>query len=173
MSRIEARSKKRPWNGRDYYVMLGNRGDPKRWWLARQYQFLNAGSGKRFWTPLQHLKKGHRVFAYVAGSCGYVGIGEVTGGMKPISEATVIVQGEEEPLIDQPGMPPHFVDAAASEHEDTIEMVVPVSWLVTPRDIGDAFREPELFWNRNTACKLTCQNTIDRVLAEFGLGSDS
>ncbi|WP_419917222.1 hypothetical protein [Candidatus Poriferisodalis sp.] len=163
----KVRSKSRPWNGRDYYAVLGSREDDKRWLLARRYGFLNGGSGKRYWKPLRHLERGHRVFAHVAG-CGYVGVGEVTGEMRPIGEATVIVRGEEEALIEQPDIHSHFLNAAASEDEDAVEMVVPVKWMAT-RDFGEAFWEPGLFANQNTACKLTRQNTIDRVLAEFGL----
>ena len=168
----KTRSKTRQWNGRDYYAVLGKREDRKRWWLARRYDFLNGGGGKRYWLPLRHLEHGHRIFAHVAG-CGYVGVGEVTGRMRPIGDATVTVKGEERPLIEQPDICPYFVDAAASDDENTIEMVVPVEWNVTPRDIGDAFWEQGLRAYRNTACKLTDQNTIDRVLAEFGLDTSA
>lgn len=160
-------------DGRDYYVVLGRRGDYKRWSLARRYHFLNGGSGRRYWTPLQHLEPGDRVFAYVAGH-GYVGIGVVTGEMQHIRDATVSVEGEEVPLIRLPDIDPHFVKAAASNDEDVIEMVIPVQWTVPPRNVEFAFWEPgtDLFHNRNTACKLTDQNTIDRVLTAFDLNRD-
>jgi len=168
-----ARSKRRQWNGRDYYAVLGGREDYEggRWSLARRYGFLNGGSGKRYWKPLQHLERGHRVFAHVAGR-GYVGIGVVTGEMLHIRDAIVTVEGEEVPLIKQPDIPSHFVEAAASDDEDVIEMVVPVEWTIA-RDLDEAFWEPGLFANQNTACKLTDQNTIDRVSAEFGLDAFS
>lgn len=168
-----ARSKRRQWNGRDYYAVLGGREDYEggRWSLAQRYGFLNGGSGKRYWKPLQHLERGHRVFAHVAGR-GYVGIGVVTGEMQHIRDATVTVEGEEVPLIKQPDIPSHFLEAAASDDEEVIEMVVPVEWTIA-RDLDEAFWEPGLFANQNTACKLTDQNTIDRVSAEFGLDTAS
>ena len=168
----KAHSKSPQWNRRDYYVVLGRRDDKKRWWLARRYDFLNGGGGKRYWLPLRHLEPGHRVFAHVAG-CGYVGVGEVTGRMRPIGDATVTINGEERQLIEQPDIPLYFKDAAASDHENKIEKVVPVKWIVPTRDIADAFWEPELRAYRNTACKLTDQNTIHRVSAEFGLDEAS
>ncbi|MCY3949063.1 MAG: hypothetical protein OXF61_07640 [Acidimicrobiaceae bacterium] len=161
------------WSGRDYYVMLGTRDDRKRWLLARQYNFLNDGSGRRRWTPLRHLEPDDWVFAYVAGH-GYVGIGVVMDEMQHIRDATVTVEGEEVPLIDQPGIDPHFREAATSDDEDVLEMVIQVKWKSETYDFDDAFWEPRtgLFWRRNTVCELTDQNTIDRVLAAFDLDRD-
>ena len=78
-----SRRKLRPWNGRDFYVILGRaeRGDP-RWPIAHKYGFLNAGGGSWYWKPLRNLEPGHRVFAYVSGA-GYVGIGRVTANGDP------------------------------------------------------------------------------------------
>ena len=78
-----SRRKLRPWNGRDFYVILGRAepGDP-RWPIAHKYGFLNAGGGSWYWKPLRNLEPGHRVFAYVSGA-GYVGIGRVTGKVIP------------------------------------------------------------------------------------------
>lgn len=154
------------WNGRDFYTVQGGRDDPKRWQLARR-GFLNGGPRERYWRPLEHLEPGHRIFAYVArrgGDVGgYVGIGEVIGEMMRLADATETVEGLERPLTEQPGIDCHFIRFAACE------MVVPVEWTSEPREIEDAFWEPGLFSHRNTACKLTDQDTIDRVLAAFNL----
>ena len=154
------------WSGRDYYTVQGGRDDPKRWWLARR-GFLNGGPRERYSRPLERLEPGHRVFAYVArrgGNVGgYVGIGEVIGEPMWFKDATVPVEGAQRPLVELPGIDSHFVRFAASE------IVVPVAWSSEPCDIEDAFWESGLKTYRNTACRLTDQNTIDRVLAYFGL----
>ena len=87
-----SRRKLRPWNGRDFYVILGRAepGDP-RWPIAHKYGFLNAGGGSWYWKPLRNLEPGHRVFAYVSGA-GYVGIGRVTGKVIPARDAEVEIE---------------------------------------------------------------------------------
>ena len=77
-----SRSKKRPWNGRDFYIVLGRADDPRRWAIASTYGLLNAGGGSWYWKPLRNLTPGSRVFAHVGG-VGYVGIGKVTGELIP------------------------------------------------------------------------------------------
>ena len=95
-----SRSKIRPWNGRDFYVVLG-RNDPGdvRWPIASKYGFLNAGGGSWYWKPLRNLTPAKRVFAYVSGA-GYVGIGRVTGEMIPARDAKVEIAGQLQPLLD-------------------------------------------------------------------------
>ena len=95
-----SRSKIRPWNGRDFYVVLG-RNDPGdvRWPIASKYGFLNAGGGSWYWKPLRNLAPAKRVFAYVSGA-GYVGIGRVTGEMIPARDAKVEIAGQLQPLLD-------------------------------------------------------------------------
>jgi hypothetical protein len=107
--------KRRPWNGRDFYVILGRAepGDP-RWQIAHKYGFLNAGGGSSYWKPLRNLEPGHRVFAYVSGA-GYVGIGRVTGRVIPAREAEVEIDGQRQPLLDQPDVSAAWKQKAASE----------------------------------------------------------
>ena len=169
------------WNGRDYYVALGhkraleynNQWGGWRWEFARCYGLLSAGGSRWHWSRLENLTQRDRVFAYVVGA-GYVGIGEVTGEPRRLREETVPVNGGELPLIDQPDFIERFAacfaDRVNSDNDDINERVLPVKWMSELREIEDAFREPGLFANQNTACKLTDQNTIDRVLAAFGLG---
>lgn len=95
-----SRSKLRPWNGRDFYVVLGRRGDD-RWMVASKFGLLNGGGGSWYWKPLRNLKPGHRVFAYVS-EAGYVGIGRVTGEMILARDAKIEIAGELQPLLDQP-----------------------------------------------------------------------
>jgi len=165
---IKARSphsKRRSWNGRDFYVNLGRSMGDGRWKIARQYGFLNAGHGSRFWKPLRYLKPGNRVFAYVGGGVGYVGIGEVTGTMIPAREARVDINGQSELLVDQPDLA-DWKEGAISDDPEITEMVVPVRWLKT-RDQG--YREKGLFAFQGVVCKLRDTRTIEAVESEFGL----
>ena len=160
---------------RNYYVVLGKRGDYKRWCLARRYGFLNGGNPRHHWKPLRRLRQGDWVFAYVGGH-GYVGIGVVTGEMQHIRDARVTVNGEEEPLIEQRGIDAHFVNAAASDDEDVLEMVVPVKWYRTS-NVEGAIPPTDLFYNQTTVCELRQQqakhrNTIDIISTAFGLDKD-
>ena len=162
-----SRSKLRPWNGRDFYVILGREGD-ERWSIASRYGLLNAGGGSWYWKPLQNLEPGHRVFAYVGGA-GYVGIGLVTGEMILAREAKVEVAGEFQSVLDQqdPSIE-WWSEGALSDDEDLAERVVPVEWL-GKRSTYEAVREKGLFASQLTACKLRDEHTIATVEAAFGI----
>lgn len=91
----------RPWNGRDFYIVLGRAGETHRWLMASQNGFLNAGGGSWYWKTLRNLFPGARVFAYRS-KAGYVGIGRVTGEMIRARDAMVEVNGQRQPLLDRP-----------------------------------------------------------------------
>ena len=162
-------SKTRPWNGRDFYTVLGRAGETHRWEVASKYGFLNAGGGSWYWKPLRNLTSGKRVFAYVAGA-GYVGVGLVTGEMIPARDAKVEVNGEFQSLLDQSELSGAWWENAASEDPELTEMVVPVEWLAT-RSLEEAVREKGLFASRLSACRLRDKHTIKTVESAFGLGS--
>lgn len=164
-----SRRKTRPWNGRDFYTVLGRTDQTHRWEIASKYGFLNAGGGSWYWKPLRHLASGKRVFAYVGGA-GYVGIGLVTGDMIPARDANVEVNGELQPLLDQPELSAAWWENAASEDPELTEMVVPVQWLAT-RSLENAFRGKGLFASQLSACKLRDEHTITTVESAFGLGA--
>ena len=113
-----SRRKSRPWNGRDFYMVLDRIGDTGRWVIASKYGMLNAGSGSWYWKPLRNLTPGKRVFAYVGG-VGYVGIGRVTGEMIPARNARVEVNGQLEPLLDQPEFAENRQRAASKDPEES------------------------------------------------------
>ena len=161
------RSKLRPWNGRDFYVVLGRADDPERWSIARRFGLLSAGGGEWYWKPLRNLSEGKRVFAYVGG-VGYVGVGTVTGVVVPAREVTVTVDGVQQPLIDQPGLSDRFVAWSQNHDPETTEMVVPVSWTVALEPEA-AISEPGLFASRVTACKLRDDHTIEVLEEHFNL----
>ena len=165
-----SRSKRRLWNGQDFYVVLGRVDDESyRWPVASRYGVLTAGGGSRYWKPLRNLAPGHRVFAYVA-RAGYVGIGRVVGEMLPARDATVTVDGQSLPFRDLPEVK---ADWRASERIDTddpelMEVVVPVEWLAK-RPLEDAFWAKGLFALQVTCCRLRDERTIAAVEAEFGI----
>ena len=162
-----SRSKLRPWNGRDFYMVLGRAGQTDRWAIASKYGLLNAGGGSWYWKPLRNLTPGKRVFAYVGGA-GYVGIGRVTGEMIPARDAKVEVTGQLQSLLDQPELSTERWQRAASDDPEVTEMVVPVEWLAT-RPIDQAVREKGLFASQVTVCKLRDEHTIKTVERAFGL----
>jgi hypothetical protein len=159
-----AGGKVRPWNGKDYYVIQGTtREGTDRWSIASDYGFLSAGGGSWYSKPLQNLKEGNRVFAYVGGA-GYVGVGEVIGEAIQAIDAMVLIDGEEHRLLEQSGIPESFRERALSHEPDEREMVVPVRWLAK-KSVTDAIRRPGLFASQVTVCKLRDERTIE-VLEE-------
>ena len=164
-----SRRKSRPWNGRDFYTVLGRAGQTHRWLIANKYGFLNAGGGSWYWKPLGNLTPGKRVFAYVAGA-GYVGIGRVTGLMMPARDAEVEVNGQFQPLLDQPEPRAAWGEIAASDDPELTEKVVPVEWLAK-RPIEEAVWEKGLFASQLIVCKLRDEHTIKTVESAFGLGA--
>ena len=164
-----ARRKLRPWNGRDFYMVLGRAGQTDRWAIASKYGLLNAGGGEWYWKPLRNLTPGKRVFAYVGGA-GYVGIGRVTGEMIPARDARVEINGQLQALLDQPELSTERWQRTASDDPEVTEKVVPVEWLAT-RPIDQAVREKGLFASQVTVCKLRDDHTITTVERAFGLDS--
>ena len=166
-----SRSKQRPWNGRDFYVVLGRSGDD-RWPVAQKYGLLNGGGGSWYWKPLRHLRPGHRVFAYVSGA-GYVGIAEVTGEMILARDARVDVEGQSVPFAELPEVPDGYREyVLANDDLESAERVVPVQWLGI-RSLDQAVRQKGLFSSQLTACKLRDEHTIAAVESAFGLnGAD-
>jgi hypothetical protein len=168
--RTTRRGKVRPWNGRDFYVVLGNLEQGHRWHFATDYGLLSAGGGTWYWKPLRNLTPGKRVFAYVGGA-GYVGVGTVTGEAIPAREATVEVDGREAPLLSQPDVPDWLVERGQSEDPEVTEYVVPIRWLEA-RPVDKAITERGLFASQVTACKLRDERTIELLEQAFGLDGD-
>lgn len=165
------RGKVRPWNGRDFYVILGRASENTRWPACRQYGYVGAGGGKWYSEKLRNLQPGHRVFAYVGDRGGYVGVGEVTGRVQPLRELVVERGGDKVRVVDQPEVHPDVRARAMSDDPDITEYAVPVRWLVT-RDLEDGVRESGLFSSQLSACKLTDERTIEYLRDAFDLDED-
>ena len=140
-----------------------------RWSVASEYGFLNAGGGSRYWKPLRNLTPGKRVFAYVSGA-GYTGIGRVIGEMIPARDARVEIDGQSQPLLDQPELRTEKWSNAASEDLEETEMVVPVEW-DAKCPVDRAIWEQGLFSNQGTVCKLRDEHTIKTVESALGIAA--
>lgn len=160
--------KVQPWNGRDYYVILGRvETGGERWEVARRHGVLTAGGGSWYWKPLRNLEPGQRVFAYVGGA-GYVGVGIVTGELVPARHATVEIDGRQQRLLDQPDLPSYLVERGELTDDEATEYVVPVRWL-HQRAIADAVTAKGLFASQVTVCRLRDERTITLVSEAFGI----
>lgn len=164
-------AKVRPWNGRDFYVVLGNVGKGlHRWEAGRIYGFVGAGGGTWYTKPLRNLTPGKRVFAYVGGA-GYVGVGEVTGEIVPLGALEVERDGAKIRVADQPEISQNMRERTKSDDENVTEYAVPVRWLAQ-RPVSEAVSERGLFASQVTVCKLRDDRTIEVVTAALGLDGD-
>ncbi len=145
--------------------------DGARWLLAKRFGLLSAGGGSWYWKPLRNLSPDARVFAYVGGA-GYVGIGTVTGEMRPARDAVVRNSaGIEVPLIECDELPESYRASATVEDEDKGEYVVPVTWdAAVP--LENAVSEPGLFASQVTACKLRDPHTVESVVMGLDVNAD-
>jgi hypothetical protein len=158
-------SKLRPWNGRDYYVVLGRIDQYNRWPMCRKYGFVSASGGPAYTKPIRNLRPGFRIFAYVGGA-GYVGIGDVTG--PPVLLRDAIRDGTL--ILDDSDVPAWELADREVEDDDYASWIVPVHWLAT-RGERDAIPGTGLFANQNTACKLRDERTIDVVSEALGISA--
>ena len=90
--------------------------------------------------------------------------------MIPARDARVEINGQLQPLLDQPELVTERWQGAASDDPEVTEKVVPVEWLAT-RPIEQALREKGLFASQVTVCKLRDEHTIITVESAFGLDS--
>ena len=154
----------RPWNGRDFYVTIGDRS----WEDAERYGFVAAGGGP-FWTkPLERLFPGARVFLYKPWPVqGYVGVGVVKEKSRPVGEFEVELDGERRPLLEAPLAEPEKLRRDA-DNPDLCEHLVRVEWTKT-RPLDDAAWQTGLFTNQMPACRLRNRETIEYLEQAFGL----
>jgi hypothetical protein len=159
------RSKKEPWNGRDYYVSFGV-NHHRRWSDAQRYGFVSGGQGEWYSRTLKQLSEGDRVFVYIPTE-GYVGVGRVTGTRVAVTDFKVEEDGKTIPILEA-DLDAESMDDNAGDPEMQ-EFLVPVEWIDT-RPIERAVREPGMFANQNTVCKLRNQFTLERLAEHFDFG---
>lgn len=156
--------KKRPWNGRDFYISFGEADhDRRRWEDAVRYGFVSGGGRPWFSRTLAALQPGHRVFVHIP-QRGYVGVGRVVETVQPVTQFEVELDHQAIPILDAPLLAGNM--RASADVPEACEYLVRVEWERT-RDRDDAFWEPGLFANQNTATKLRDTHTIARLEDHF------
>lgn len=163
-SRSTSRKGGEPWNGRDFYISLGE-GDHRNWEDCRRYGFVSGGQGKWYSQTLKLLFPGARVFVNLVGK-GFVGTGTVVGERTAAKDFVVDVDGTPTPLFDAPLSARNMAENA--DDPELCEYVVPVEWTKT-LDREEAYWEKGLFAVQHTACRLRNQFTIERLVQHFGL----
>jgi hypothetical protein len=159
------KGEKEPWNG-EYYVSFGT--DARRTWEdARKYGYISGGGGAWYSRTLKLLSPGDRVWVKDPGY-GYLGVGEVTGTVMPVTEFIVDTPEGEKPALEVLQTRSHLqIDANDPE---MAEYVVPVKWLDKVGSLGEAFNEVGLFGNQNTVCQPTTpkwRHTVERLKTVF------
>lgn len=115
------------WNGRDFYVSLGD-ARHRTWEDCVEHGFVSGGGGKWYSQTLDLLFPGARVFVNIPGF-GYVGVGEVQGKSVPITEFRVQHNGQEVPVLEAPLKAPDLKEHAVDPEK--YEYFVPVEWIRT------------------------------------------
>lgn len=153
--RSRANRTKEPWNGRDWYVSFGEEPDGRSWDDARKYGFVSAGGGAWYTRSLQQVPPGARIWAYIP-RAGYVGVGTTSGTAQPLGSSAI----------------PRDKLTGNYEHPNgEEEWVIPVVWNKTLAR-NEAFTEPGLFANQNSACRLRNKFTLDRLYPAFQIQDD-
>jgi hypothetical protein len=151
---------KRTWTGY-YFVNSGIlEGDTSRVWDNNlKYGYVSAGGGTQWSKPLEKLKIGDQVFAYVKGQ-GYVGYGSVEEASVPVKD----FKANGKPILDHLG-PDHKWNKNAQDLSKS-EYLVRVKWIKT-FSISNAKYFKGIFANQNIVCQLKDQETAKFLLKEF------
>ena len=95
VSTSKIKGEKEPWNG-EYYASYGS---SRSWEDTRNFGFISGGGGRWYSQTLKLLSPGDRVWVNIP-KVGYVGVGRVAEGMKPLSEFAVWTDTGERPVLD-------------------------------------------------------------------------
>ena len=159
---VEERSERKvqpPWSGY-YFVNVGPK-EHRSWADMVRYGFISAGGGSVYSKPLDKLKPGDKIFAYLK-SAGYVGYGVVMATKVSAAEFQTPSGLLFEQVLDQPGI------SDKADNLELAEYTVAVNWKKT-FDIDDAKTFRGVFANQNIVCKLRDQATVDFLLQKFSV----
>jgi hypothetical protein len=155
---------KEPWNG-EFYVSFGD-GPSRSWKDAVDYGFICAGGGTWYSRTLQLLNPGDRIWVKVPGF-GFVGVGVVTGKVRPIKDFMVTTDHGDAHVYDVAKGGSYHREYA--DDPERCEYFVPVKWLQTvPAEQG--VQGVGLFGNQNSVCKPTTPKwryTVDQLKLKF------
>ncbi len=166
----EARRKHAAWKG-EWYVNLGmdspdmpavnahGQRYERHWDFCRQYGYLSAGGGTKYWKPLtEKLMPGDRVWAYQR-QAGYVGTGIVTQSAVPLHEFVLPDGSKLADRLDR-------ADINSNIDPGKYAYAVGIKWDSTvPLSAAKFF--PGGFANQNIVCKLIDERTIAFLAHEF------
>lgn len=159
------KGKRERWNGRDFYVCLGE-SEHRNWEDCIRYGFVSGGQGLRYRRRLEALFPGARVFVHIPGA-GYVGVGEVTEKAQRVRDFTVQVDGKNLPILEAPDLKAPHMDDNADDPEKS-EYLVRIEW-ARKRPREEAIWETGMFAVPHVTCKLRNRFTLDRLIERFGL----
>ncbi len=163
-SKSKAKKGSEPWNGRDFYISLGE-SEHRNWDDCRKYGFVSGGGGKWYTQTLKLLFPGSRVFVNIP-KTGYVGVGTVLESAIPVTEFKVETSKGEIPILEAQVVASKMGENA--DNADLSEYLVRVQWIkVVPR--SEAYWEKGLFAIQHTACRMTSSFTIEKLSQHFEL----
>jgi hypothetical protein len=160
-SSTKSKGEREPWNG-EYYVSFGDRS----WEDARQYGFISAGGGSWFSQTLKLLSPGDRVWVRIP-KIGYVGVGRVTEGVRPVNEFKVQTPSGERSALEVLKDADRYKRKA--DDPEKAEYFVRVAWLDTVPE-SKAVSEVGLFGQQNTVCRPKTpkwRHTVERLKTYF------
>ena len=164
VSKSTARKGSEAWNGRDFYISLGD-GEYRSWNDCQKYGFVSGGGGKWYSQTLKLLFVGARVFVNIP-KTGYVGVGIVKDTAVPIKDFKISLNGQQETILSAP-----LIATRMNENVDDLDLceyLVRIEWIKTvPRN--EAYWEKGLFAIQHTACRMTSSFTIERLSQHFEL----
>jgi len=156
------RGEKEPWNG-EFYVSYGS---GRSWEDARKYGFISGGGGTWYSNTLQLLSPGDRVWVNIPRT-GYVGVGRVREGRRPMKEFTVTTENGSQQALDVLADGQRYRDR--DDDPSLQEYFVAMDWLDTVPE-SKAFNEVGLFGNQNTVCQPSTpkwRHTVERLKTYF------
>ena len=151
--------KQAPWTG-FWFVNVGE-GRHRNWEDNVKYGYIGAGQNSKYSDPLQKLKEGDNIFAYMAG-LGYVGFGVVYKPAQMVKDFVINESGKT--LLDLPLKAPNVSENC--DDPELSEWAVGVNWKKT-FNRNDARTFKGVFANQNIVCKLRHKPTIDFLRTQF------
>jgi hypothetical protein len=161
--------KQAPWNGHDFFFLVGGHAEWRNWDDMRRYGFVSAGHGEKYRKAMDNLFEGARIWAAIPGT-GYVGVGEVTAAAVAVKDFTVDLDGQTIPILEAPLAAPNMGDNADDPEQS--EYVARVRW-IDARPSDQAVWEKGMFANQNVVAKLRQPFTLQRLAEIFQLDASA
>lgn len=147
-----------------WFFNIGD-GDHRHWEDNIEYGYVGAGQKDIFREAIEGLAPGDVIAAYLSGR-GYVGVGKVSGDVKPAKEFRLL---DGTLLIDKPGVAPKIKDNL--DDLDNCEWMAPIKWeKFVSRRQAYFERKAGLFAPRSVRASLAQQpKTVKFIEKKFGI----